>query len=312
VRRALAELDVGGTVIEPRAAHARISLFKNRMLGAAEALEQAADDRDELVGRAYRRYEETLRSTASVDFDDILLLAERLLREDSAVRAAVRERYRFVLVDEYQDTNGPQYEVIRQVAGGHKNLCVVGDDDQSIYGWRGADVARILRFEQDFKGAHTVRLETNYRSTSDILEAANRVIANNPKRHAKTLRSSLGPGDPVRLRTCEDDAAEALATAREIQELVRHREARYADVAILFRTGTQPRVFETHLRLCAIPYVLVGGPSFFDRREVRDLLAYLRLLANPLDEASSAPSATPRAPACRWPRSSPAGSRSRA
>ena len=298
VRRALSELDVGGLKLEPRAAHAQISLFKNKMMGADEALEGASDDAEELVGRAYRRYEQTLRASASVDFDDILLIAERLLRTDAQALAAVRKRCQYVLVDEYQDTNGPQYAVIKHIAGEHRNLCVVGDDDQSIYGWRGADVTRILRFDQDFPGTRVVRLETNYRSTADILQAANRVIANNPTRHDKTLRSALGPGDPVRMRVCEDDVQEAEITVREIASLVARSPAnpgeasaerpfvRYGDFAILFRTGTQPRVYETELRARGIPYVLVGGPSFFDRREVRDLLAYLRLAANPKDEAS--------------------------
>ena len=286
VRRALGELDVGGAAMNPRAAHARISLFKNRMVGADEALEAAADDEDELLGRAYRRYEEHLRSTGTVDFDDLLLLCERLLRTKSKVRAAVRRRFQYVLVDEYQDTNGPQYEIVRHVAGGHRNLCVVGDDDQSIYSWRGADVTRILRFEEDFPGALVTRLETNYRSTTQILDAANRVIAHNPARHEKSLRSALGDGDPVLFRASEDENEEADAVVREIQWLDRSRKARLADVAVLFRTGQQARPFETQLRARGVPYVLVGGPSFFDRREVRDVLAYLRLVANPRDEAS--------------------------
>jgi DNA helicase-2/ATP-dependent DNA helicase PcrA len=286
VRKALRELDVGDEVMNPRAAQARISLFKNRMVGPDEALKGAADDSDELVGRAYRRYEEHLRSVGTVDFDDLLLMTERLLRENERVREAVRDRFRYVLVDEYQDTNGPQYAIVKHVADGHRNLCVVGDDDQSIYGWRGADVTRILRFEKDFPGCLVTRLETNYRSTEPILNAANRVIANNPKRHEKSLKSALGAGDPVMFRPAPDEHEEADTVVREIQWLDRTRKARLGDIAVLFRTGVQARVFETQLRARGVPYVLVGGPSFFDRKEVRDVLAYLRLVDNAKDEAS--------------------------
>jgi len=286
LRRALHEVDVGNAGLDPRAAQARISLLKNRMVDAPSFLEDAADDADELLARAYGRYEQHLRSTGSLDFDDLLLRAERLLREHRNLLAAVRRRYRYVLVDEYQDTNGPQYEIVRHIAGEHRNLCVVGDDDQSIYSWRGADVTRILRFERDYPGALVCRLETNYRSTTPILDAANRVIANNPERHEKSLRSALGDGEPLQLRTCRDEVEEADATVREIQWLDRTRAQRLGEIAILFRTGIQARVFETHLRARAVPYVLVGGPSFFDRKEVRDVLAYLRLVSNPADEAS--------------------------
>ena len=286
VKRALHELNIADTALNPRVAQSRISLLKNRMQAPEAFLAQASDDQEELLGRAWKRYEQHLRSTGTVDFDDLLLRAEGLLRSNAKVLAEVRDKNRYVLVDEYQDTNGPQYEIVRHIAGEHRNLCVVGDDDQSIYSWRGADVTRILRFDKDYKGAVVCRLETNYRSTAPILDAANRVIGNNPERHDKSLRSALGAGEPVQLRQCVDEVEEADATVKEIQWLDRAGKQRLGEIAILFRTGIQARVFETHLRAAALPYVLVGGPSFFDRKEVRDVLGYLRLVANPDDEAS--------------------------
>ncbi len=286
LRGALRELRVPETSIAPAALHARISLLKNRGVTSEAFLAQAKDDQDELVGRAWARYDEHLARSRTVDFDDLLVRVVRLLQGNAAARQALEERYRYVLVDEYQDTNGPQYEIVRAIAGGHRNLCVVGDDDQSIYGWRGADVAKILGFERDFQGAKTVRLETNYRSTPEILAAANRVIEHNPGRLGKTLRSALRPGDPIVTLRMEDEVAEADHVAREIADLVRTRQMRWSDFAVLFRTQTQPRPFEQQFRARAVPYVLTGGMSFFDRKEVRDVLSYLRLAANPLDEVS--------------------------
>ncbi|HTF87709.1 MAG TPA: UvrD-helicase domain-containing protein [Planctomycetota bacterium] len=286
LKGALRELRVAETSIQPGALHSRISLEKNR-LGTAESFSAAAaDDREELIGRAWQRYEDHLRRAKSMDFDDLLLNAVRLVREHPNVKKALAARFRFVMVDEYQDTNSPQYEIVKAIAGAHRNLCVVGDDDQSIYGWRGADVTKILSFEKDFRGATTVRLETNYRSTSQILGAANRVIENNPKRHAKTLQSFLGSGDPVLAMTMADDNVEAERVVLEINELVRRGKAKLSDFAILFRTGTQPRLFEQQLRARNMPYVLVGGMSFFDRKEVRDVLAFLRLCRQPDNEVS--------------------------
>jgi DNA helicase-2/ATP-dependent DNA helicase PcrA len=286
LKGALRELRIGETRMQPSVLQARISLAKNRLIASDAYLDGAKDDQDELVGRAWKMYDEHLARARSLDFDDLLLRALRLLRDRTAVRGELEKRFRYVMVDEYQDTNGPQYEIVRAIAKKQKNLCVVGDDDQSIYGWRGADVTKILSFEKDFAPCVVVRLETNYRSTEPILEAANRVIACNPKRHEKTLRSALGPGDPIVIGRLEDETAEADHVAREIQELVRARKARLADFAILFRTQTQPRAFEAQFRARAVPYVLIGGMSFFDRKEVRDVLAYLRLAANPDDEMS--------------------------
>jgi len=287
MRRVLREVHVQGTEMQPNAVHARISLLKNQGVGArAFRKRKGANDEDELVGMAWERYERELRRTRSLDFDDILNETLRLLRKKNGPREAYRERYRYVLVDEYQDTNLVQYEIVRAVAGGHKNLCVVGDDDQSIYGWRGADVKKILSFPKDYAGTRVVRLERNYRSTEPILSAANRVIRNNPNRHEKSLKAQRGGGDPVMLVVTEDDVEEADHVAREILRLVRSRRARWRDFAVLFRTGPQARPFEGQLRARSIPYVLVGGRSFFDRKEVRDILAYARLLVQPDDDMS--------------------------
>ena len=282
----LRELRIAEAAIRPQVLQSRISLLKNRLVTPEEHLERAGDDLDELVGRGYQRYEELLRRSRKMDFDDLLLHTVRLLRRSKEVREELRSTYRYVMVDEYQDTNSPQYEIVHQIAGEHHNLCVVGDDDQSIYSWRGADPSKILNFEKDYPECVTVRLETNYRSTQDILDAANRVIRNNATRHEKTLRAHAGRGEPVQLVVHQDETREAEHVVREIQSRVRGGKNRLRDFAVLFRTAVQPRAFEAELRARSVPYVLIGGMSFFDRKEVRDLLAYLRIIQNPKDEVS--------------------------
>ncbi len=286
LKQVLRELRVPETTIRPRDLAGKIGLLKNRLITPEAFLETAGDDMDELVGRAYIGYQKWLRRSRALDFDDLLLEALKLLAEHADVRAVERKRWRYLQVDEYQDTNAPQYEIVRQLAGPKGNLCAVGDDDQSIYGWRGADVRKILGFERDFPGAAVIRLETNYRSSPEILAAANKVIANNPSRHPKTLRAHLPSGEPVTAFTAEDDLAEADHIAREVHSLVEARQLRFADVAVLFRTATQPRVFESQFRARGVPYTLVGGMSFFDRKEVRDLVAYLRLGLDSKDESA--------------------------
>ncbi len=238
------------------------------------------------MGSVWERYQEHLARARALDFDDLLLQTVRLLREHKTVRSQYRKRYRHILVDEYQDTNHPQYEIVRELGGQHRNVCVVGDDDQSIYGWRGADIRKILGFHRDFKGAKVVRLQTNYRSTVPILEAANAVIRQNSARHDKALESAKGDGDAVRTVRLKDETAEARFVVREIHEALRRREARPQDFAILCRTQVQFRTFEAELRAAGIPYVVVGGMSFFDRKEVRDVVAFLKLAVHSRDETA--------------------------
>lgn len=294
-RAALRELHVGSKSLTPPQLSARISLLKNRVVDPEQALEQAGDTFEELVARGYRRYQDRLRAAQQLDFDDLLTELLRLYREHEEVLARHQERYQYLLVDEYQDTNQVQYDILRRLAGDRQNLCVVGDDDQSIYSWRGADITKILSFDKDYAGTKVVRLETNYRSTRDILSLANRLIVHNTDRHPKELRSHIGSGELVQAVLMKDEDYEAEYIVRQILELTRGREDAaqgtegprpFSDFAVLFRTAVQARCFEAELRLKDVPYRLVGGMSFFDRKEVRDLLAYLRLASHPHDEPS--------------------------
>jgi DNA helicase-2/ATP-dependent DNA helicase PcrA len=286
VKSVMRELRVHETTMHPSAVLSRISLAKNRMETPETFLDNGNDGRDQLVGSVWQRYQEHLARNRALDFDDLLLEAVRLLRDHKKVRDHYRERYRYLLVDEYQDTNQPQYEIVRQIGGGHRNVCVVGDDDQSIYGWRGADIRKILGFHKDFKGAKVVRLQTNYRSTVPILEAANAVIRHNASRHEKALESAKGGGDRVRVFRLKDETAEARFVVGEIHEALRRQEAHSRDFAILCRTQVQFRTFEAELRAAGIPYVVVGGMSFFDRKEVRDVVAFLKLAVHSRDETA--------------------------
>jgi DNA helicase-2/ATP-dependent DNA helicase PcrA len=286
VKSAMRELRVHETTMHPSAVLARMSLAKNRMETPASFLANGSGSRDQLVGSVWQRYQEFLARTRALDFDDLLLEAVRLLREHDDVRAHYRKRYRHLLVDEYQDTNHPQYEIVKQIGGEHRNVCVVGDDDQSIYGWRGADIQKILGFHHDFAGAKIVRLQINYRSTRPILDAANAVICRNAARHEKALESARGEGEAVRFLRLKDETSEAQFVVGEMRKLLRLEEAQPADFAILCRTQIQFRSFEAELRANGLPYVVAGGMSFFDRKEVRDLVAFLKLAVNPRDETA--------------------------
>jgi len=284
-RGALREIRAGDGLLRPGELIWRIGRWKTASVRPDRAAATAHTDKDHLAAAAYRRYQNTLRTQGAVDFDDLLLLTEELLQGFPEILEAEAGRFDHLLVDEYQDTNAVQYRIVKALAAGHRNLCVVGDDDQSIYGWRGAEVAHILRFKRDWPEAKVVRLETNYRSTREILAWANRLIAFNKLRHDKRLRCARR-GDKPRILQCENEAEEAKAVVGEIAERVRARKRKPRDFAILCRTNEQPRAFETELRQAELPYVLVGGMSFYDRKEVRDLMAYLKLLAKPRDEAA--------------------------
>ena len=285
-RSVLREISVGTETLRPGDLLYQISSWKSRCVRPAQAATLAETDKQHLAAVAYRRYQRTLKNSGAVDFDDILLCTEELFEKHGDVLEEEAGRFDHLLVDEYQDTNGSQYRIVRALALPHRNLCVVGDDDQSIYGWRGADVEHILRFTRDWPDATVVRLEMNYRSTAEIIEHANRLIVFNSQRHDKVLQSARPGGDKPRIMQCKDETHEAKAVVDEIRRQLRRPGIEPGDIAILFRTNEQPRAFEAELRRVKIPYMLIGGTSFFDRKEVRDVLAYLRLLVMPRDEAS--------------------------
>ncbi len=284
-RSVLREIKAADALLRPGDQINAIGGWKAHGLRPDQALARAGSDKEHLAAVGYRRYQKALRAAGAVDFDDLLLCTEDLFRRFPKIRAAEADRFDHLLVDEYQDTNGSQYRIVKALAAGHRNLCVVGDDDQSIYAWRGAEVAHILRFKQDWPDAKTVRLETNYRSTREILGWANRLIDFNKTRHKKVLRG-VQRGPVPRILQLPDAETEATTVVNEIHDGIKTEGKKSGDFAILFRTNEQPRAFEQELRQAKIPYVLVGGQSFFDRKEVRDILAYLKVLANPRDEVS--------------------------
>ncbi|MFP6700777.1 MAG: 3'-5' exonuclease, partial [Planctomycetaceae bacterium] len=285
-RKALRDIHCPTTALRPGDLLWRISDWKRDGLRAEAAGDTVFDEKDTLAALAYKRYEIALKAANAVDFDDLLLCTEELFRDHPDVLARHQQRFDYVMVDEYQDTNATQYKIISALVAKHHNLCVVGDDDQSIYGWRGARMENILEFDREFPDATIVLLEENYRCRPEILELANRLIVHNTQRREKTLKPARAPGKPPRFLEIDDEVDEATYIAREIRAAVDSNRFRYKDVAILFRTNEQPRLFEQELRANKVPYVLIGGQSFFDRREVRDLISYLKIIANPDDELS--------------------------
>ena len=268
-----------------RGVHARISDAKNRLISA----EQFADDSDgyfdTTVGEVYLRYQSRLLEAGAMDFDDLLVHTTNLLEQIPEARAKWESAFKHVLVDEYQDTNHAQYRLIRSLAAGHQSIFVVGDSDQSIYSWRGADIRNILDFEKDFPNARTIRLEQNYRSTQHILDAANAVIEHNEGRQEKRLWSELGQGEPVRVVECQDERSEARFVVGQIARVIGEGGS-LRDVAVFYRTNAQSRALEEALRQADVPYRIIGGTGFYDRQEIKDALAYLRAIANPSDDVS--------------------------
>ena len=285
VKECLKEGELADRSFTPGAAVHRISYLKNQMIAVTEALRDARGPWEKKAALVYSRYEKRLRETGAVDFDDLLLLVVRLFTEIPDVLTYYRGLWRYVLVDEYQDTNRAQYRIIRLLTAEHRNVCVVGDSDQSIYKWRGADIRNILDFEDDYPGTKVVRLEQNYRSTQSILALAAGVIAHNVQRKDKTLWTENPAGDPARLYRAWDEHEEASFVAQAILGL-RGEGVPWDGVAVFYRTNAQSRVLEDALRRGRIPYVIVGGVRFYERREIKDTLAYLRLILNPADDVA--------------------------
>lgn len=284
-RTVLREIRVAESTLSPSDFLNIVSRWKNAGVRPENADSAATSDQEHIAASGFRRYQRALKLQAAFDFDDLLVYSEQLLMESDKIRSAEAGRYDHVLVDEYQDTNGCQYRIIKALAEGHRNLCVVGDDDQSIYGWRGAEVRHILNFRKDWPEAKVVRLEENYRSTDAILSMANRLIAFNRERHDKVLRPARPNGKPPRVVQYPDENGEAKGVVEEIAERLRlDKTVSAGDFCILFRTNEQPRPFEMELRKRKVPYVITGTQSFFDRKEVRDILAYLRWIDSPEDE----------------------------
>lgn len=284
-RTILREIKVHEAMLSPSEFLNIVSAWKNKGVRPDQALSVATDDKEHMASAGFKRYQRALKLQAAFDFDDLLVCAEQLLQENESIRKEEAGRYDHVLVDEYQDTNGSQYRIIKALAIDHRNLCVVGDDDQSIYGWRGAEVRHILNFKSDWPEATMVRLEDNYRSTEAILQMANLLIAFNSHRHEKTLRAARRNGQQPRILQFPTEGDEAKGVVEEIAlRLKNDPSVEAGDFAILFRTNEQPRPFEMQLRALQLPYVITGSQSFFDRKEVRDLLAYFRWLDTPEDE----------------------------
>ncbi len=288
VKSVMKRMGIDDKELTPRIALGRISWAKNHMLDPQEIYLQSADPKTEKIAHIFEEYRKELRKANALDFDDLLLEALRLLKSVAAVREYYNRKFQYILVDEYQDTNRPQYELMRLLAGTRHNLCAVGDEDQSIYSWRGADIRNILEFEKDFPEAKIIRLEENYRSTQNILQAASAVVANNIKRKGKNLWTSRQGGTKIGYYEAPDGENEALFAAdriaRYLREAVEHGQTPRA--AVLYRTNSQSRLFEEAMRRYQLKYHVVGGFSFYERAEIKDMISYLKVILNPDDSVS--------------------------
>ena len=282
IKRAMKDLKINDKNLKPKACAAAISKAKNEGQEPDELLASAMYPQQQKIAEVYERYEEMRKKADAVDFDDLLLEVAKLLKERPDVRKKWQEKFAHILIDEYQDTNHIQYEMVKLLVGKERNICCVGDDWQSIYSWRGADFTNILNFERDFPGAKVIKLEQNYRSTQNILDAAQKVITKNTQRSDKVLFTKAGRGAPVEIRGLRDEQEEA----RWVAQTIRQSGRPLSDFAVLYRTNAQSQAFEHAFSQAVIPYKLVGGVRFYDRKEIKDILAYLRLIVNPLDTVS--------------------------
>ena len=288
VKGVMKRLGLDDKQLTPRTVLGRISWAKNHMLDPQELYLQSADPKTERIAHLYEEYRKELRKANALDFDDLLLDAVRLLKSAAQVRDYYNRRFQYLLIDEYQDTNRPQYELMRMLAGDRHNVCAVGDEDQSIYSWRGADIRNILEFEQDFPEAKIVRLEQNYRSTQNILQAASAVVANNIRRKGKNLWTSRQGGTKIGYYEAPDGENEALFAADHVAKYLRQATERGETprAAVLYRTNSQSRLFEEAMRRYGLKYKVVGGFSFYERSEIKDLISYLKVIHNPDDSIS--------------------------
>lgn len=286
IKKIIKDLNYDSKNIKPQSVSAAISNAKNELISAESYAETANWGFEQKVAEIFVRYEQARHKANALDFDDLLSETVRLLRDNLEVRSFFRNKFEHILIDEYQDTNAAQYAIVKMLVNDRQNICVVGDDWQSIYSWRGADFTNILNFERDFKGAKVIKLEQNYRSTENILNAAHNVIMKNETRSDKKLFTELGAGEPVKVINSRDEQEEAAKIASKIYSEKSLKLRHYADFAILYRTNSQSRALEEALRHMSIDYKIFGGIRFYDRKVVKDLLAYLRVIYNPLDRVA--------------------------
>lgn len=284
-RQCINELDLDSALFE--GAQGKISDLKNELISPAQFKEQlvySGNSYELNVAQIYELYQKKLQENNALDFDDLIFTTVKIFRNHADILNKYQERFRYISIDEYQDTNTAQYVLTNLLAAKYKNLCVVGDADQSIYGWRGADIRNILNFERDYPEARVIFLEQNYRSTKTILKAANAVIQNNTERKPKNLWTQNEGGDKIKFFTLESDLLEAFTVSKEIKKLVGQENFSYNEIAILYRTNAQSRMFEERFMRDEIPYIIVGGLKFYDRKEIKDIIAYLHVIANPRDD----------------------------
>jgi DNA helicase-2/ATP-dependent DNA helicase PcrA len=286
IKKCMEELEISPKKLSPDAIGNRISSAKDKLINWQDFSSETEDFFEENVAKVYRIYQGKLEQANAFDFDDLIMKTVELFHKQPKVLERYHNRFEHILVDEYQDTNHAQYVLVNLLASKNKKICVVGDEDQSIYGWRGADINNILDFEKDYPDAKVIKLEQNYRSTQVILSAAGAVVQNNKSRKGKVLYTKMEGGERVRLLILENEHQEAEALVNQIQELVQQDDYSLSDFVILYRTNAQSRVLEQKLRDNGMPYVIVGGLRFYERKEVKDILAYLKVLVNPLDDLS--------------------------